>query len=62
MTLKEEKVLQHCKGMAAYKRPSLVVFLEKFPLDHVAKTDYLTLKERVDKDIEEARAKGGWDT
>ncbi len=27
MTLMEKKVLEHCKGMAAYKRPSLVVFL-----------------------------------
>lgn len=62
MTLMEEKVLEKCKGMAAYKRPSLVVFLEEFPLNRVAKTDYLALKERVDKDIEEARAKGGWDT
>jgi non-ribosomal peptide synthetase component E (peptide arylation enzyme) len=62
MTLMEEKVLEHCKGMAAYKRPSLAVFLEEFPLNRVAKTDYLALKERVDKDIEETITKGGWDT
>ena len=36
----------------------IVVFLEVFTLISVAKTDYLALKERVDKDIEEARAKG----
>ena len=59
--LTENKVLEHCKGMAAYKRPSLVVFLDEFPLNRVAKTDYVVLKERVDNDIEEARAKGGWD-
>ena len=57
----EEQVYEHCKGMAAYKRPSLVVFLDEFPLNRVAKTDYVVLKERVDNDIEEARAKGGWD-
>ncbi len=60
-TLTEEQVYGHCKGMAAYKRPSLVVFLDEFPLNRVAKTDYVVLKERVEKDIEEARAKGGWD-
>ncbi|MFX1503887.1 MAG: class I adenylate-forming enzyme family protein [Promethearchaeota archaeon] len=60
-TLTEEEVYRHCKGMTAYKRPSLVVFLEEFPLNRVAKTDYVVLKERVEKDIEEARAKGGWD-
>jgi fatty-acyl-CoA synthase len=60
-TLTEEEVYTHCKGMTAYKRPSLVVFLEEFPLNRVAKTDYVVLKERVEKDVEEARAKGGWD-
>ncbi len=60
-TLTEEEVYEHCKGMAAYKRPSLVVFLDEFPLNRVAKTDYVVLKERVEKDVEEARAKGGWD-
>ena len=57
----EEQVYEHCKGMAAYKRPSLVVFLDEFPLNRVAKTDYVVLKKRVDNDIEEARVKGGWD-
>ncbi|MFX1243173.1 MAG: class I adenylate-forming enzyme family protein [Promethearchaeota archaeon] len=59
--LTKKEVYAHCKGMAAYKRPSLVVFLDEFPLNRVAKTDYVALKQRVDKDIEEARAKGGWD-
>lgn len=57
----EEEIYEHCKGMAAYKRPSLIVFLDEFPLNRVAKTDYVVLKKRVDNDIEEARAKGGWD-
>ena len=60
-TLTEEQVFEHCKGIAAYKRPSLVMFLDEFPLNRVAKTDYVILKERVEKDVEEARAKGGWD-
>ena len=60
-TLTEEEVMEHCKGMAAYKRPSLVVFLDEFPLNRVGKTDYMALRSRVEKDIEEARAKGGWD-
>jgi len=60
-TLTEGQVDVHCKGMAAYKRPSLIVFLDEFPLNRVAKTDYVVLNERVDKDVEEARAKGGWD-
>lgn len=60
-SLTEDEVYEHCKDIAAYKRPSLVIFLEEFPLNRVAKTDYVVLKERVEKDIEEARAKGGWD-
>lgn len=59
--LTEEQVNEHCKGTAAYKRPSLIVFLDEFPLNRVAKTDYVVLKERVEKDVEAARAAGGWD-
>jgi fatty-acyl-CoA synthase len=61
-TLTEEEIMEHCKGIAAYKRPSLVIFLDEFPLNRVAKTDYVVLKDRVDKDVEEARARGGWDS
>jgi fatty-acyl-CoA synthase len=60
--LTEEEVLNHCKSMASYKRPSLIVFLEEFPLNRVAKTDYVALQARVDKDIEVARTQGGWDS
>ncbi|MFX1410014.1 MAG: class I adenylate-forming enzyme family protein [Promethearchaeota archaeon] len=60
-TLTEEEVYKHCKAMAAYKRPSLIVFLDEFPLNRVAKTDYVVLKERIEKDVEEARVNGGWD-
>jgi fatty-acyl-CoA synthase len=60
-SLTELEVMEHCKGMASYKRPSLVVFVDDFPLNRVAKTDYVALRERTDSDIKEARAKGGWD-
>jgi len=62
MTLSKEKIMEHCKEIAAYKRPSLIVFLDEFPLNRVAKTDYLVLRERVEEDIEQARQNGGWDT
>ncbi|MBD3197568.1 MAG: long-chain fatty acid--CoA ligase, partial [Candidatus Lokiarchaeota archaeon] len=60
-TLTEEEVREHCKGMAAYKRPSLIIFIDEFPLNRVAKTDYVTLKKRVAEDIEKARSEGKWD-
>ncbi len=60
-TLTEEEVLEHCKGMASYKRPSLVVFIDEFPLNRVAKTDYVTLTQRIEEDIGKARAEGKWD-
>ncbi len=60
-TLTEEKVMEHAKGMAAYKRPSLVIFIDEFPLNRVAKTDYVTFMDRVQADIEKARKEGKWD-
>jgi acyl-CoA synthetase (AMP-forming)/AMP-acid ligase II len=60
-TLTKEEVMEHCKGIAAYKRPSLIVFIDEFPLNRVAKTDYVSLKDRVPEDIEKAREEGGWD-
>jgi acyl-CoA synthetase (AMP-forming)/AMP-acid ligase II len=59
--LTEKQVIEHCKGMAAFKRPSLVVFLDEFPLNRVAKTDYVALRERIQADIDNARVNGGWD-
>lgn len=60
-TLTKKEVIDHCKDITSYKRPSLIVFIDEFPLNRVAKTDYLVLKDRVEKDVEEARTKGGWD-
>ncbi|MFO8019893.1 MAG: class I adenylate-forming enzyme family protein [Promethearchaeia archaeon] len=60
-TLTREEVMEHCKGMAAYKRPSLIVFVNEFPLNRVSKTDYVALEDRVQDDIKKAREEGGWD-
>jgi len=61
-SLSEQEVFDHCKGMAAYKRPSMIVFLDEFPLNRVAKTDYVALRARVEEDVKKARTNGGWDT
>ncbi len=51
----------HCKGMASYKRPSLVIFLDKFPLTKNNRPDYVILQRRLDDDIKNARSNGKWD-
>ncbi|MHA1284305.1 MAG: class I adenylate-forming enzyme family protein [Promethearchaeota archaeon] len=56
-----EKIMEHCKSLAAYKRPSLIVFMDEIPLNRVDKTDYKQLYDMVPKIIEEERKKGGWD-
>ena len=54
---------EHAKKIAAYMRPSLYILLEpgQMPLNRVAKTDYVSLKEQAKQAIEKARAEGGWD-
>jgi hypothetical protein len=47
--------------MASYKRPSHVEILSEIPLNRVAKTDYVSLKESADRIVEELRAAGKWD-
>ncbi|MHA2295538.1 MAG: class I adenylate-forming enzyme family protein [Candidatus Hodarchaeales archaeon] len=51
------------KDMAAYKRPSHFELLGtgEIPLTRVGKTDYMELKNRGIKIIEELRSKGSWD-
>jgi acyl-CoA synthetase (AMP-forming)/AMP-acid ligase II len=63
VTLSTDEVLEVCKDMAAYKRPSHVEILEseKMPLNRVAKTDYVELKSRATKIVERLRREGGWD-
>jgi len=53
----------HARGIAAYMRPSLYIILEagNLPLNRVAKTDYVSLKQRAKEETEKARAQGGWD-
>jgi len=57
-----EEVHEAAKGMASYKRPSYVEIIPEMPLNRVAKTDYVTLKEMADIKVEELRAAGKWDT
>lgn len=61
LTVKE--IEEVCKGLAAYKRPNLIVVLEynDMPLNRVNKTDYQALKNMADKDIKRLREAGGWD-
>jgi len=53
----------HAKEIAAYMRPSHYIILEpgNLPLNRVAKTDYVVLKNEASKAIEALRSKGGWD-
>ena len=55
------QINMHCKGMASYKRPSLIVFLDEFPLTKNDRPDYIALLRRLDNDIKYARANGHWD-
>jgi len=57
-------VLEACQDIAAYSRPAHVVVVEagKMPLNRVAKTDYMVLKEMAKEEVARLRATGGWDT
>lgn len=61
--LTREMLETHAKGIAAYMRPSHYVLLEPgtFPLNRVAKTDYVKLGELARAETEKLRAAGGWD-
>ncbi len=63
VSLTEDEVMKVSEGMAAYKRPSHVVILEQgqIPLNRVAKTDYLALKEKAKEEVAKLRAAGKWD-
>ncbi len=62
-TVTPEDVMGACSDISAYSRPSHVVILKagEIPLNRVAKTDYLTLRERAALIVQELRARGGWD-
>ena len=52
-----------CNDISAHSRPSHVVILKagEIPLNRVAKTDYLNLRERAAATVRELRAEGKWD-
>jgi fatty-acyl-CoA synthase len=58
-----EEVLRACDDIAAYSRPSHVELVEpgQFPLNRVAKTDYLALRERAAGAVAALRPRGRWD-
>jgi len=62
-TLTRDELEAHAKGIAAYMRPSHYVLLTpgKFPLNRVAKTDYVTLSQLAQSEVEDLRSAGGWD-
>ena len=62
-TVTLEEVLASCRDMAAYARPSHIELLPPggLPLNRVAKTDYLELRERARRIVAGLRAAGGWD-
>ncbi len=61
--LTREQLDSHAKRIAGYMRPSHYVILEPggFPLNRVAKTDYVRLSELAKQEIESLRSQGGWD-
>ena len=58
-----EDLEAHAKGIAGYMRPSHYAIMEPgtLPLNRVAKTDYVSLKELALKAVRELRERGGWD-
>ena len=62
-SLTAEEVMAACDDISAYSRPSHVVILKtgELPLNRVAKTDYLTLKQRAREIVLELRGQGKWD-
>ncbi len=61
--LTRERLEEHARGIAAYMRPLHYVLLEPgtFPLNRVAKTDYVRLGELARAEVARLREKGGWD-
>jgi len=59
-----EELQGHARGMASYMRPLHYVVLEPagLPLNRVAKTDYVVLKEQAAEEVKALRARGEWDS
>lgn len=58
-----QEILDSCGDISSYSRPSYAVILEPggMPLNRVAKVDYMDLKNKAVKIIDELREKGEWD-
>ncbi len=62
--LSPEAVMEHCKSIAAYKRPQHVEIWPSdtpLPLTRSTKVDKMALRQRANAIIDELRRKGGWD-
>jgi len=61
--LAREELDARLRDIAAYKRPSHVVFVGpgELPINRVAKLDYLELGRRAAAEVDKLRAAGGWD-
>ncbi|HET6440681.1 MAG TPA: class I adenylate-forming enzyme family protein [Anaeromyxobacter sp.] len=62
-SLSVAQVLEACEGVASYARPGHVEILPPggIPLNRVAKTDYMALRDRSRVIVERLREQGGWD-
>ena len=58
-----EEVLDACQDISAYSRPSHVIIVDagKMPLNRVAKTDYMALKQTACEAVAKLRSEGKWD-
>ncbi|MGC8685562.1 MAG: class I adenylate-forming enzyme family protein [bacterium] len=58
-----DDVISACQDISSYSRPSHVVILKpgEIPLNRVAKTDYIALKEKAKEIVDQLRAQGKWD-
>ncbi len=61
--VEQSQLEEHARGIASYMRPSHYVQLKpgKFPLNRIAKTDYVRLRELAKQEVEKLRGNGGWD-
>lgn len=63
--LTAEEVIEHCQGIASYKRPQHVEVWpddKEFPLTRVAKVDKKELKVLAEEIVEDLRKQGKWDS
>jgi len=62
-TPSSELLREHARKLASYMRPLHFVVLPPggLPLNRVAKTDYVVLKERAQAEVDRLRETGGWD-